>query len=75
MTEKLFDCRVRLPHAHRASSLRQSPDDGPLDDAVAETKLPRSRMHGSTAADALRDTVRPVLIHPRRSSVGSHAAG
>ena len=37
MTEELFDCRMRLPHVHRATSFLQDLNDGPLDHAIADT--------------------------------------
>ncbi len=40
MSEKLFDCPMGLPHLHRATSLHQSLDHGPLDHAVAGTTRP-----------------------------------
>ena len=38
MSEELFGRRTRFPHVHRAISLRQSRDDGALNQALAEAK-------------------------------------
>src|SRR5271165_701232 len=50
MSREPFDGGVGLPHVHRAISLRQRFDDGPLNHAVAQTKLPRRLRRGSGQA-------------------------
>jgi hypothetical protein len=54
-----------LPHVHRAISLHQSLDHGPLNHAVAETKRPRSLRHGSGAAEMLRNIARKRIENAR----------
>jgi hypothetical protein len=66
MSEELFDRPMGLPHVHWAISLHQRLDHGLLNDAVAETKRPRSLRHGSKAADLPRNTVRKRLESARK---------
>jgi hypothetical protein len=58
MSEELFDCRVHLPHAHRAISLHRGFDHGPQNHAIAETKRLWSLKRRSGPADLLRNTRR-----------------
>jgi hypothetical protein len=66
MPEEPFGYRMRLPPAHRAISLHQSLNDGPLDHAVAETKRPRSLRRAPVAADLPRNTARKSIENARQ---------
>jgi hypothetical protein len=66
MSEEPFDCRPGLPHTHRAISLHQSLNDGPLDHAVAETKRPRSLRRAPVAADLPRNAARKSIENARQ---------
>ena len=66
MPEEPLDRRVRLPHIHRASSLNQSLDHGPLNDTVAEPKRPRRLRRAPRADDLLRNTARKRIENARK---------
>jgi hypothetical protein len=66
MSEEPFDRGMGLPHVHRAISLHQGLDYGPLDHAVAETKRPRSLRRGSVRPDLLRNTAQKCIENARK---------
>jgi hypothetical protein len=66
MSEEPFDRGVGLPHLHRAISIRQGLDHGPLDHAVAETKRPWSLRRGSVGPDLLRNTAQKCIENARK---------
>ncbi len=66
MSEEPFNRGVGLPHVHRAISLRQSLDHGPLDHPVAETTHPRHLRLEPGAADLLRNTAQKCIENARK---------
>jgi hypothetical protein len=66
ISEEPLDRGVGLPHVHRAISLRQNLDHGPLDHPVAETTRPGSLRHGSVLASLIRKTRRKCIENARK---------
>ncbi len=65
-SEQPFDRGVDLPHVHRAISLRQGLDHGPLNHAVSETTRSRRLKRRSGAVDLLRDNARKSVENARK---------
>ena len=65
-SEEPFDRCVGLPHTHRAISLRQGLDDGPLDHAVAGTTGLWNVRPGSALATLIRKTPRKSIENARK---------
>jgi hypothetical protein len=66
MSEEPLERDVGLPHVHRAISIRQGLDNGPLDHAVAGTTGPWSLRHRSALATLIRKTRRKSIENPRK---------
>ncbi len=71
ISEEPFDRRVGLPHVHRATSLRQNVDHGPLDHPVAETTPPRSLARRSVGPDPRRNTAQKCIENAPRNGLSS----